>query len=160
MMNTLKSMSGAEVGFSDHSHDDHLAIAATAMGACVLEKHVTIDRGMKGPDHHFAMTFDEFGKMVKRVAETHMALGDGVHIAMTPKQQKLRDAVQLKLFSGKKLFQGQHISSQDVCLYRCNQDGIEVGHLSQLQQFNLVRDVEAGEKLCWDMFSVVKTSRE
>ena len=76
-INTLKKITGNLVGFSDHSLGYHMAIAAVTMGVCVLEKHVSINRKNKGPDHYFSMHFDEFEEMVKKIREIEQAFGSG-----------------------------------------------------------------------------------
>ncbi|MGH0033716.1 MAG: N-acetylneuraminate synthase family protein [Myxococcota bacterium] len=65
------------VGLSDHSPGHDAVVAALALGACVVEKHVTYDRQATGPDHAYALTFDEFASMVAAVRHTEQALGDG-----------------------------------------------------------------------------------
>jgi sialic acid synthase SpsE len=52
-------------------------IAAVTLGASVIEKHVTFDRSLPGPDHPFAMTINEFGDMVRQVRLLEKALGTG-----------------------------------------------------------------------------------
>ena len=74
---TLKTEFGVPVGLSDHTPGSLLAIAARALGACVIEKHVTKDRALPGPDHPYAMTFDEFSRMVADVRTLETALGSG-----------------------------------------------------------------------------------
>ena len=95
---TLQKMTGYPVGFSDHSLDDHLTLAAVALGACIIEKHVTVDRNLLGPDHSFAMTFEEFKIMSSRIRDVSDALGSGVRFEL-PEEQKLRESVELKAFS-------------------------------------------------------------
>lgn len=74
---TLKEAFGMPVGISDHSPGIIIPLAAVAMGASVIEKHVTFHRDLPGPDHGFAMTFEEFGDMVSAVRTLEKALGDG-----------------------------------------------------------------------------------
>ena len=76
-MVTLREAFGFPVGISDHSPGSVIPIAAVALGASVIEKHVTFDRDLSGPDHSFAMTLDEFGGMVKQVRLLERSLGTG-----------------------------------------------------------------------------------
>jgi N,N'-diacetyllegionaminate synthase len=76
-MVTLKEHFGLNVGISDHSPGMLIPIAAVALGATVIEKHVTFHRELPGPDHPFAMTFEEFGEMVEQVRLLEKALGSG-----------------------------------------------------------------------------------
>lgn len=66
-------------GFSDHTLDPYAApLAAVAAGACLIEKHLTIDSRLDGPDHGFALEPDEFRNMVDTIREGEAMLGDGV----------------------------------------------------------------------------------
>jgi sialic acid synthase SpsE len=69
---------GLPVGLSDHTTGIHLAPAAVALGARLLEKHVTLDRSMSGPDHPFAIEPKELAELVSHVRDVEQALGDGV----------------------------------------------------------------------------------
>ena len=74
---TLKTALGRPVGLSDHSPGHTAPIAAAALGATVIEKHVTFDRSLDGPDHPFAMEFDELAAMIADLRILEAALGDG-----------------------------------------------------------------------------------
>ena len=74
----MKKEFGVPVGLSDHSIDPYVApIAAVALGAAVIEKHFTLSKKMKGPDHRFALEPDELAAMVEAIRETEESLGDG-----------------------------------------------------------------------------------
>ena len=77
-METMRRNFDVPVGYSDHSLGDHVAIAAVALGATVIEKHFTIDRTMPGPDHAASLEPGELRSMIKRLRETAEALGDGI----------------------------------------------------------------------------------
>lgn len=74
VMETLRAF-GKPVGFSDHSLGIALPIAAAALGASVIEKHFTLDRKLKGPDHSYALEPGELAEMVKHIREVEQALG-------------------------------------------------------------------------------------
>jgi len=80
---------GLPVGFSDHTQDTTCAIAAAALGATVIEKHLTLYRGQRGPDHLSSIEPDEFSKMVQAIRTVEKALGDGVKRVM-PCETELR----------------------------------------------------------------------
>ena len=75
---TLRERLGVAVGYSDHTTGDEVALAAVALGACVLEKHFTLDRTLAGPDHRASLEPDELARLVERVRRVEAALGDGV----------------------------------------------------------------------------------
>ncbi|MCR9220165.1 MAG: N-acetylneuraminate synthase family protein [Alphaproteobacteria bacterium] len=74
---TLREALATPVGYSDHSLGAHMAVAATALGACVIEKHLTLDRAMQGPDHAASLEPEPFARMVREIHEVAAALGDG-----------------------------------------------------------------------------------
>lgn len=74
----LREEFGCETGFSDHTLGIAAAIAATALGASVIEKHLTLDRSMAGPDHAASLEPAAFAELVSGVRAAHQALGDGV----------------------------------------------------------------------------------
>ena len=76
-MGTMRAAFGVPVGLSDHTEGIAVPTAASALGAAFIEKHVTLDRGMTGPDHPFAIEPDELIAMVAAVRDAHDALGDG-----------------------------------------------------------------------------------
>ena len=95
-MVTLKETFDLPVGISDHSPGNLIPIAAVALGATVIEKHVTFDRSLPGPDHPFAMTMEEFAEMVKQVRQIEEALGTGEKVPAdteSAKQHRMRRGV-------------------------------------------------------------------
>ena len=77
-MVTLREAFHLPVGFSDHTLGLWAPVAAVALGASVLEKHLTLDRSMAGPDHRASLTPEGFREMVTSVRLTETALGDGM----------------------------------------------------------------------------------
>jgi N-acetylneuraminate synthase len=76
-MATLRGAFGLPVGFSDHSRGIHVAVAAVALGATVIEKHLTLDRALPGPDHRASIEPDELAAMIASIRDVELALGDG-----------------------------------------------------------------------------------
>jgi N,N'-diacetyllegionaminate synthase len=77
-MHTIKAAFDVKVGYSDHTQGIEVPIAAVSMGACVIEKHFTIDRTMDGPDHKASLEPDELKAMVQAIRHIELALGNGV----------------------------------------------------------------------------------
>jgi sialic acid synthase SpsE len=69
---------GVSIGYSDHTLGFTATIAAVALGARVIEKHLTVNRTLPGPDHRASLEPEEFGEMVREIRKTVSALGDGV----------------------------------------------------------------------------------
>jgi sialic acid synthase SpsE len=74
---TLREAFGVPAGFSDHTLGDAIALAAVTLGACVIEKHLTLDRTLPGPDHHASMEPRELGDMIRRIRDVENSLGGG-----------------------------------------------------------------------------------
>jgi N,N'-diacetyllegionaminate synthase len=77
-MKTLADYFGVDVGYSDHTKGTEIAIAATAMGATVIEKHFTLDCQMEGPDHRASIEPKVLKDMVNSIRNVEVAIGDGV----------------------------------------------------------------------------------
>ena len=77
-MTTIRDTFGVEVGYSDHTLGIEVATAAVALGATVIEKHITLDRNLSGPDHRASIEPDEFKNMVTAIRNIEEALGDGI----------------------------------------------------------------------------------
>lgn len=79
-MQSIRDALGVAVGYSDHTRGIEIAIAAVAMGASVIEKHITLDRGLPGPDHKASLEPDELCEMVRSIRNLEMAMGDGIKV--------------------------------------------------------------------------------
>ncbi len=77
-MLTLRDAFKIAVGYSDHTSGIEVPIAATALGATVIEKHFTLDRNLEGPDHKASLEPDELKAMVTAIRNIEQALGDGI----------------------------------------------------------------------------------
>ena len=77
-MITIRDAFGVAVGYSDHTPGIEVPIAAVALGATVIEKHLTLDRTLPGPDHQASLEPDEFTAMVRAIRHIEQALGDGI----------------------------------------------------------------------------------
>ncbi|MCE9599003.1 MAG: N-acetylneuraminate synthase family protein [Spirochaetia bacterium] len=75
---TMRERHQVPVGISDHTPGITVPIASVALGGTLIEKHVTVDKTLPGPDHHFAITFGEFAEMATAVRNLEKALGDGI----------------------------------------------------------------------------------
>ena len=77
-ISTIQNAFGLNVGYSDHTLNEYSAIAATALGATVFEKHITLDKKMDGPDHAASMEIEAFARYVSALKKIKLGLGDGV----------------------------------------------------------------------------------
>jgi len=77
-MQTIGQSFGVAVGYSDHTAGIEVPIAAVALGATVIEKHITLDQNLPGPDHKASLEPKEFAAMVHSIRNIELALGDGI----------------------------------------------------------------------------------
>lgn len=86
VIDTLAAAFGLRCGYSDHTQGIHVSLAAVARGACVIEKHFTLDRGMPGPDHAASLEPDELRTMVAAIRDIEVALGSTIKHATASEQ--------------------------------------------------------------------------
>lgn len=77
-MLTIRDALGVTVGYSDHTSGIEVSIAAVALGAVAIEKHLTLDRNLPGPDHKASLEPNEFASMIRAIRNIEQALGDGI----------------------------------------------------------------------------------
>jgi N,N'-diacetyllegionaminate synthase len=77
VLETMAVAFGVPVGYSDHTLGIEIAVAAVALGACIIEKHFTLDRRSPGPDHHASLEPAELAALVRAIRNTEAALGHG-----------------------------------------------------------------------------------
>ena len=77
-MHTLENKFNVPVGYSDHTEGILIPVIAVAMGACIIEKHFTLDRNLPGPDHRTSLEPDELRVMVRAIRDTEKALGSRI----------------------------------------------------------------------------------
>jgi N-acetylneuraminate synthase/N,N'-diacetyllegionaminate synthase len=107
----------APVGYSDHSLGDHVAIAAVALGAVIIEKHFTLDRGLAGPDHKASLEPDELKSMISRLRETEAAMGDGIKRPV-PGEASVARLVRRSWHARRNLPGGTVLQQDDIVLKR------------------------------------------
>jgi N-acetylneuraminate synthase len=89
---TLRETLDLPVGYSDHSLGIEASLAAVSLGATIIEKHLTLDRGLPGPDHAASLEPEEFGAMVRGIRRISAMLGDGVKAPRPEEQDAARVA--------------------------------------------------------------------
>ena len=114
---TLRDAFDLPVGYSDHSLGDHIAVAATALGATIIEKHFTLDRKLPGPDHAASLEPGELATMIQKVHATAQALGDGVKRPAAG-EEATAQLVRRSWHAARDLPEGHVVSEDDVVLKR------------------------------------------
>lgn len=114
---TMQSAFKLDVGYSDHTLGSEVALGAVALGATVIEKHFTLNRGLPGPDHAASLEPLELAHMVKSIRNIESALGNGVKC---PTDEELPNVMVARrsLVAAKEIKKGQVISAGDICSKR------------------------------------------
>jgi N-acetylneuraminate synthase/N,N'-diacetyllegionaminate synthase len=112
-MHSLRQQFGVPVGYSDHTLGIGVAVAAAALGAAVIEKHLTLDASMAGPDHAASLEQAEFGALVAAVRAAHDALGDGVK-APRPSEDDVRRVARRSLVVTRVTRAGELLAAADL----------------------------------------------
>jgi len=113
----LAARYGVPVGWSDHTLDHLSAVAATALGATVLERHITLDRARPGPDHAASSDEGQFSAYVDLVRATAAALGDGVK-RPSPSERENMTAARRSWHVVRDLPAGHRLSGGDLVALR------------------------------------------
>lgn len=116
-MDTLKSSFQLKVGLSDHTEGSAVAIAAVARGACLIEKHFTLDKALPGPDHMASLNPDELSYMVKAIREVESALGSSSKIP-TASERKNKEVAQKSLVAACDINAGEIFTVDNLTVKR------------------------------------------
>ncbi|MDP3464905.1 MAG: N-acetylneuraminate synthase [Sulfuricurvum sp.] len=116
-METIKKTFGVRVGYSDHTKGIYVPIAAVAMGACVIEKHFTLDCSMEGPDHKASLEPDELIAMVNAIRTIEKALGDGVK-KPTPSERKNMAVARKSIVAACTIAKGEIFTEDNITVKR------------------------------------------
>ncbi len=116
-MLSMKDEFGLPVGYSDHTQGIEIPIAAAALGACILEKHFTLDKGMDGPDHLASLEPEELKAMVKAVRNIEQAMGDG-RKAPSVSEKKNRKAARKSIVAKCKIQKGEKFTEENLSAKR------------------------------------------
>ncbi len=144
-MATLAEAFDVPVGFSDHTEGDEVALAAVAMGACILEKHFTLDRTLEGPDHRASIEPDALAAMVRRIRRVESALGDGTKAPATTEANTAAVARRSLVFA-RDLPAGHVLSAGDLAVRRPG-TGLAPNRLGEVVGRRLAGAVRAGQLL-------------
>lgn len=108
---------GVAVGYSDHTPGIMVSVAAVALGARVIEKHLTLDRSLPGPDHAASIEPAEFAEMVTAIRQVEPALGDGVK-RPAPGELANRAVARKSLVASRPIAPGEELTSENVTAKR------------------------------------------
>jgi N-acetylneuraminate synthase len=143
-MSRLEELGDCHVGYSGHERGHHVAVAAVALGAKIIEKHITLDRSARGNDHRVSLEPDQFKHMVNQVRDVEMAIGTAKPRRVTQGESLNRLALSKSLVAASNLPAGHVIERGDVAVKSPGR-GLQPNSLGSLIGATLQRPVEMGD---------------
>lgn len=147
-MLTLKDAFHVKVGYSDHTMGFEAAIAAVTLGAAYIEKHITVDRNLEGPDHKASMTPEEFKEYVAHIRKTEQLLGDGEK-RPTAHEKEIMQQVRRSILANENLDKGTVLKKEMFC-YKRPGTGIAPEYADILEGRVLKCDVKQDGMILWE----------
>ncbi len=144
---TLRAETGLPTGYSDHSLGNTAALAAVALGACVVEKHITLDRTLPGPDHRASSEPAEFAALAQDIRRIEAMLGDGVKVPR-PDEIDVRAVARRSVVLATALPAGTVLRREHLQLRR-PASGIPAAEFDTVIGQRLRADAPAGTVLQW-----------
>ncbi|MDX8349285.1 N-acetylneuraminate synthase family protein [Cognatiyoonia sp. IB215446] len=149
-MTAMRNTFDVLTGYSDHTLGDTVSCAAVAMGACMIEKHFTLDRTLDGPDHSFAMEPAEFAEMVTRIRATEAAFGDGAKNGPRGPEVEMADKVRRSTHAERNIAKGERIT-EDMLVIKRPGKGIPPHLIDQVIGRTARQDIQADQWIEWSM---------
>jgi len=154
-METMREAFNLPVGFSDHTLGIHISLAAVAMGACVIEKHFTLDRSLPGPDHSFAIEPDELKEMVRCVREIDKAKGSGIKERSELEDAEMYLKARRSIHAKVDIPKGTKITKEMLVVKRPGY-GIKPKFVDTVVGREAVKEIEEDDWITWDIISIKK----
>ena len=144
-MQTMREAFKIDVGYSDHVTSNYACYAAVALGACVIEKHFTLNRKMEGPDHSSSLEPEEFKELVVGIRQVEKALGSGIK---TPNESEKRNIYGMRrsLVLNKNKKAGSLLEINDIQFKRPLK-GLLPNQINEIIGKKINKDMEADEYL-------------
>ena len=147
-MDTLRRCFSVPVGYSDHTIGIEVSIAAAARGACVIERHFTLDRDLPGPDHKASMEADEMKKMISSIRNMEKALGNGVK-APQRSEIEIKKVARKSIIAACRIPRGTKLTLDMLSIKRPG-SGIEPGYLNRLVNKKTRVEIKKDQILTWE----------
>ena len=144
-MISMKKKLDISVGYSDHTQGIEVSVAAVALGASVIEKHFTIDKKSKGPDHQASLDPDELRSMVNSIRNIEKSLGTDSKI-VSPSEEKNLKIVRKSIHLKNDIMEGSRIKRKDLIMLRPG-DGISPMNIDKVIGRVVKHSLSKGHKL-------------
>jgi N,N'-diacetyllegionaminate synthase len=142
---TLARTFDAPVGWSDHMLGTEVALAAASLGAAVIEKHLTLDRTLPGPDHAASLEPGEFAMLVRGIRTIEAALGTGEKRPVAA-EAEIAAVARKSIVAARRLVKGQVVAEADLALRRPG-SGLPPAMRDRIVGRRVIREVEEGTLL-------------
>jgi N-acetylneuraminate synthase/N,N'-diacetyllegionaminate synthase len=149
-METMRTAFKVPVGFSDHTLGIHIPVAAVAMGACVIEKHFTLDRTLPGPDHSFAIEPDELKELVRCIREVEKAKGSGIKEKSELECEEMYVKARRSIHAKVDIPKGTKIT-KDMLIVKRPGYGIKPKFIDMVMGREAKKDIKEDEWITWEM---------
>ena len=149
-MSTMAKEFSLPVGYSDHTEGIEVALAAAALGACIIEKHITVDKGLPGPDHRASSEPSELMALIAGIRKVEAALGTGQKIRAASEENTAQVA-RRSLTAARDLLAGTKLTRDMIAVQRPG-TGLSPARISSVIGRRLRNDVKTGSQLSFDMF--------
>ena len=150
-LNVLKTLQNAfpgyQVGLSDHTVDDICALGAVALGASVIEKHITYDKSADGPDHSFALEPEQFSDYVAKIRNLEQAMGNGVK-GPSKKEQETLHRGRRSIHAAENIAKGTVITEKHLKIVRPG-EGLAPKNLDEIIGLEVLEDVLQDQPIRW-----------
>ncbi|WP_082083537.1 N-acetylneuraminate synthase family protein [Paenibacillus beijingensis] len=143
-LDRLRKIGDCPVGYSGHERGIHVAVAAVAKGAKVIEKHITLDKNMEGSDHKVSLLPHEFATMVQGIREVQQALGASTERKVTQGELMNRENLAKSLVINRDLKSGE-IIRQDMIEVKSPGRGLQPNLKDKLIGMRAKRDFKKGD---------------
>jgi N-acetylneuraminate synthase/N,N'-diacetyllegionaminate synthase len=150
-MNTLKGRYKIPIGLSDHTLGAEVAVAAVAMGACVIEKHFTLDKGMCGPDHKASLDAKELTQMVQSIRNCEKAMGTGIKRPVKS-EAEVKAVARKSIIAASDIPKGARITEELLAIKRPG-TGILPKYIFSIIGKKAKKDISRDHLLKWDQIS-------
>jgi len=151
-MQTMRAAFGVPVGFSDHSDGIEVPIAAAALGADIIEKHMTLDNALPGPDHRASIEPEVFTRMVEDIRTVEAALGDGIKRPQ-PAELEIAAIARRSVVALTDISEGAEISASMVAIKRPG-TGLAPAQLDTVIGARAAHPINAGAPITADMIEI------
>jgi N,N'-diacetyllegionaminate synthase len=116
-MHTLHTAFGYPVGYSDHTQGIEIALAAVALGACVIEKHFTLDRTLPGPDHQASLEPQELCDLIRGIRKVENAMGSGQKVPAASEENSA-SVIRKSLVAAQNIAKGEILTENAIAIRR------------------------------------------